>query len=332
MSEPDAAEHALREPHAVEDDWHRPWLGAALVGAVGVAFAIGVIDLPRESAALPDIARQAMEIALPKWGTTEVVSEIVYGSRGWDTFGETFLLLAAVIAVTTLGRAREPRGEYVGESSAGMEEQSEIDPKDGGDASESSARDAEEAEGSSEEPLADPDSVPLGEYAPERAEAMSVVVRVAARSAAVILAVAAVYLAAWGYTPGGGFPAGAAVAGVAILLYTALGRHAVQRVIRPSILEPVEIAGAIAIIVIGLLGLAFHDSMFANWATLAEQQTIRAGGNQQLYSGAELVEVATGLTIAIFTLLGMRHDWTPDEEDDGADGGGSDDGDGGDEA
>ncbi|HEY7172198.1 MAG TPA: hypothetical protein VH417_15205, partial [Vicinamibacterales bacterium] len=65
MSEPDAAEHALREPQAVEDDWHRPWLGAGLVAAVAAAFAIGVIDLPRETAALPAIARQAMEIALP---------------------------------------------------------------------------------------------------------------------------------------------------------------------------------------------------------------------------------------------------------------------------
>jgi multicomponent Na+:H+ antiporter subunit B len=321
MGEPAAVKHASGEPHAVQDDWHRPWLGAGLVAAVAAAFTIGVIDLPRESAALPAIARQAMEIALPKWGTTEVVSEIVYGSRGWDTFGETFLLLAAVIAVTTLGRPREPRAEYDGESSAGMQEQSEIDPKERDDASESEARGAEEAEGSSEEPLPDPDSVPLGEYAPEQAEAMSVVVRVAARSAAVILAVAAVYLAAWGYTPGGGFPAGAAVSGVAILLYTALGRHAVQWVIRPSVLEPIEIAGAIAIIVIGLLGLAFHQSLFANWATLAEQQTIRAGGNQQLYSAAELVEVATGLTIAIFTLLGMQHDWTPDEDDEDNDGG-----------
>jgi multicomponent Na+:H+ antiporter subunit B len=318
MSERAAAEHARNEPHAAEDDWHRPWLAVGLVGAVGAAFAIGLVALPRESAALPAVARHAMQIALPKWGTTEVVSEIVYGSRGFDTFGETFLLLAAVIAVTTLGRGREARGEYVGEASAGMQEQSRIDPHGGDeDGTESEARGAEESEGATDEPLPDPDSVPLGEFAPERAEAMTVVVRVAARTAAVILAVAAVYLAAWGYTPGGGFPAGAAVAGVAILLYTALGRHAVRTVVRPAVLEPVEIGGALGIIVIGLLGLAFRQSLFANWATLAEQQTIRAGGNEQLYSGAELIEVATGLTIAIFTLLGTRHDWTPDEEDEG---------------
>jgi multicomponent Na+:H+ antiporter subunit B len=56
--------------------------------------------------------------------------------------------------------------------------------------------------------------------------------------------------------------------------------------------------------------------LFANWLPLGPQQTIRAGGTLQLFSACELVEVATGITIAIFALLGMGHDWTPDEEDD----------------
>jgi multicomponent Na+:H+ antiporter subunit B len=145
---------------------------------------------------------------------------------------------------------------------------------------------------------------------------MSVVVRVAARPAAVLLAVAGVYLAAWGYTPGGGFPAGAALSGIAVLFYAALGHRAVSRVIRPSVLEPVEMVGAAAIVAVGLLGLLLQGSMFANWLPLAPQQTIRAGGTQQLYSAAELIEVATGLTIAIFALLGMGHSWTPDEDED----------------
>lgn len=318
MSEREAVEHAAKEPHAVDDGMRRPWLAGALIAALGVPFVIGVLGLPRETAMLPVIARHAMEIALPKWGTTEVVSEIVYGSRGFDTFGETFLLLAAVIAVVTLARPREPRGEYVGEASAGAEEQSEVDPSgDDESASESEARGAEDAE--NDDPAPDPGSIPLGASSPERAEAMTVVVRVSARTAAVILSVAGVYLAALGYTPGGGFPAGAALAGVAILLYTALGRNAVQKIVRPSVLEPVEIIGAAVVIAVGLLGLIRHGSLFANWLPLALQQTLRAGGNQQLYSGAELIEVATGLTIAIFSLLGLQHDWTPDEDDGGDD-------------
>lgn len=322
MDEPTAVEHAAREHHAVDDDWHRPGVAVLIVAALAVPLAIGLLDLPREAAALPAIARHAMEIALPKWGTTEVVSEIVYGSRGFDTFGETFLLFAAVVTVTTLSRPREPRGEYVGEASAGRQEQAEIDPQGGDSGEETEARGAEDEErGDDQAPpaLPDPDRIPLGRPAPERAEAMTVVVRVAARTAAVLLSVIAVYLAAWGYTPGGGFPAGAAVAGVGVLLYTALGRPAVQRVVRPDVLEPIEIAGALAVIAVGIGGLLSHDSLFANWLPLAPQQTLRAGGTQQVYSGAELIEVATGLMIAIFSLLGLGHDWTPDEDDDNHD-------------
>ena len=103
--------------------WHRPWLSVLLVpAALGVLIAAAT-GLPSADGPSTFIARHAMEIALPKWGTTEVVSEIVYGSRGWDTFGETFLLLAAVVSVVLLARGREHRSEYVGEASAGRHEQ-----------------------------------------------------------------------------------------------------------------------------------------------------------------------------------------------------------------
>jgi multicomponent Na+:H+ antiporter subunit B len=323
MSNPAADEHARSEPHVADDDWHRPWLGLCIVAVVAAAILIGFLDLPRERAWLPDIARHAMEIAQPNWGTPEAVNEVVYGSRGFDTFGETFLLLAAVISVVVLSRPREPRTEYVGESSAGQKEQREFDPPGHTDREEQQARQAEEREETAQdEPLPDADEVPLGGRAPERAEAMTVVVRIAARAAAVILAVAGVYLAAWGYTPGGGFPAGAALAGVAILVYTALGRRAVEKVVKQTILEPIEIAGALAIILIGVLGLAYHGSLFANWIHLAAYQQIRSGGTTQPYSGSELIEVATGLIIAIFALLGMEHDWAPDEDEDETDDGG----------
>jgi multicomponent Na+:H+ antiporter subunit B len=311
-----ATEHALQEPRT-DLDWHRPWVAVGVAGCAFAALVIGLLSLPRESAALSAIARHAMEIALPKWGQEEVVSEIVYGSRGWDTFGETFLLLAAVISVIVLSRSPEPRSEYVGESSAGRDEQSQFDPEGGsGDSSESEARRAERQEADEEgEAPADVDEDPLGTRAPERAVAMTVVVRVAARIAAPLLGVAAVFLATWGYTPGGGFPAGAAVAGVALLMYAALGHRSVRAAVKPDVLEPIELAGAAGIIAIGLFGLLFQGSAFANFLTLAQPGTIRAGGTNQLYSLAELIEVATGLIIAIFSLLGMRHDWAPDEDE-----------------
>jgi multicomponent Na+:H+ antiporter subunit B len=308
-------------------DWHRPWLAAGLALAVTGALLLAVTGLPRDTAPLPWAARHAMQIALPRWGTTEVVSEIVYGSRGWDTFGETFLLLAAVVAVGVLTRGREGRHEYVGEASAGRVERASADPHTAADAGETEARTAEDAEDDDHAAPAPEhaDDDPLGVPAPERAAAMTTVVRVAARLAAVILAVAAAYLVAWGYTPGGGFPAGAALTGVAILLYAALGHRAVRIIVRPDVLEPIEILGAAAIAVVGLVGLWRKDSFLDNWLPLAPQQTIRAGGTLQLFSGAELVEVATGLTIAVFALLGMRHEWSPDEDagaDSGSAGGG----------
>lgn len=298
-----------------DEGWHRPPLAVALVVAAAAAIVVGVVALPRETAALPDIARHAMRIALPRWGTTEGVNEIVYGSRGFDTFGETFLLLAAVIAVLVLSRAPEPRAEYVGESSAGRSEQASADRTPAPDQEEQVARQAESAEGEETRARDHSDYDPLAEPAPERSAGMTVVVRVAARTAAVPLAVAGVYQAAWGYTPGGGFPAGVVLTGVALLLYTALGHRAIGRGIRPNVIEPIELVGAIVIVAIGAIGLFVKGSFLRNWLPLAEQQTILAGGTGQAFSAAELIEVATGLTIAIFALLGMRHDWAPDEDE-----------------
>jgi multicomponent Na+:H+ antiporter subunit B len=299
-----------------EQAWHRPWLAIGVAIAVAVVLVAMATDISGDTSPLPAVARRAMHIALPLWGSTEPVSEIVYGSRGFDTFGETFLLFAAVVAVSLLSRSREARSEYVGESSAGMREQEQADPGEGTDSEEQEARQAErqeEEDDSEVEP--DTDVLPIGTRAPERADGMSVIVRVAVRAAALILAVAAIYVPSWGYTPGGGFPAGAALTGVVLLLYTALGRHAVKAVIRPSVLEPLEVLGALLIIAVGLVGLAVKGGFLANWLPLAEQQTIRAGGTLQVFSAAELIEVVTGLTIALFGLLSMRHEWSPDEEE-----------------
>lgn len=295
--------------------WHRPWLSGLLVGAFATVVGIGVTALPDAAKPLPDIARHAMAIALPRWGTTEVVSEVVYGSRAFDTFGETFLLLAAVVTVLVLSRGREPRSEFVGEASAGRVEQARADPDEGPDAQETEARAAEDQERDDAPAPESADSDALGAAAPERAVGMTVVVRVGARVAAVILAVAGVYLAASGYTPGGGFPAGVVLAGCIVLLYTALGHRAVRAAVRPSRLEIAELVGAAGIVVVGLVGMWLTGSFLDNWLPLAPQQTMRAGGTLQVLSAAELVEVATGITIAVFALLGMGHDWTPDEDE-----------------
>jgi multicomponent Na+:H+ antiporter subunit B len=126
--------------------------------------------------------------------------------------------------------------------------------------------------------------------------------------------VAAIYLCARGFSPGGGFPAGAALSGVGMLLYAALGYRAVAPVLRPQVLEPVEIVGAAVIVGLAVAGWFLRGSVMANWIPLAPVGTIASGGLLQAFSVMELVEVATGLSIAVFTMLAMRHDWTPDEQ------------------
>ncbi len=294
---------------------HRPGLGWALAAAVGALFAIGLVNLPREAAPLSAVAHQALTVAQPHWHTTEPVNEVVYGTRGFDTFGETFLLLAAVVSVVVLARRREPRYGYIGEEVEGSRERRGVAQGSRSDSGERAARAAEGGEQETYDAARPdtPDHEPLGVVRHETAHAMTVVTRNAAKTAAPILAVAGIYLCAWGYTPGGGFPAGAVLLGVVLLLYAGFGYPAISRAVRPGVVEVIELAGAVLIIAAEVLGLVFKGAVSENWLPLAPLQTIRAGGVAQVFSASELIEVGTGLIIAVFTILGMRHDWAGDD-------------------
>ena len=102
--------------------------------------------------------------------------------------------------------------------------------------------------------------------------------------------------------------------GVALLAYVSLGYRRVEPVLRPDVVEPLELAGALTIVAIGVAGLLLRGSFLANFLPLAPPETIRAGGTLQAFSVTEFVEVATGLVIAVFGLLGMREDWSPEED------------------
>jgi multicomponent Na+:H+ antiporter subunit B len=300
-----------------DEPCHRRGLGAVLVAGVGAALGVAVAGLPREDAPLPAVARYAMVVALPIWHTTEPVSEVVYGTRGFDTFGETFLLLAAIVGITTICRRKEPRRGFIGEELAGGREQSEIAGAAGSDDGGAEERQAEATElglggGGGKET---PDDEPVGATTRETAAAMTVVVRGAVRMVAPILAIAGLYLVAWGYSPGGGFPAGAVVLGVILFVYVAYGYHRVERVIRPDVIETLEVAGAVAIIAIELFGLFLKGSFSANFLPVGPVGTIRSGGILQAFSVSEFVEVGTGLVLAVFGLLGMGHDWSQHQAD-----------------
>jgi multicomponent Na+:H+ antiporter subunit B len=303
-----------RAEAAEHEPLHRRGIALLLVAGTAAALATAMVGIPREHAALPAVARYAMEVALPKWGLTEPVNEVVYGTRGFDTFGETFLLLAAVVSVMVITRSRERRRGYFGESLAGEREQRQTDPPDRADAGQRAAQAAERGEeGDGQGRPATPDATPLGTPGPERADAMSLVTRTAIRMALPVLAMAGCYLVAEGYSPGGGFPGGAVILGVLLLAYAGFGRRRVARMVRPGLLEGIEMGGAVAIIATEVLGLVLKGSFSANWLPLATPQTILSGGIAQLFSASELIEVGTGLGIAVFALIGMRHDWAPDE-------------------
>ncbi len=267
--------------------------------------------IPREHAPLPLIARYALEVAIPRWKLTEPVNEIVYGTRGFDTFGETFLLLAAVVSVMLITRPREPRKGYFGESAAGAREQRQDDPDAGSDAAEEEARSAERREqddqaSRGEEPAETPDATPLGTPAPETAEAMTVVVRTAIRVVLPILAVAGLYLVAWGYSPGGGFPGGAVILGVLLLVYAGYGRRKISKVIRPGAdRDHSNWPARRLIIMTEFLGLVLKGSFSANWLPLAPMRPRCPAASPSCSPASELIEVGTGLTIAVFALLGM---------------------------
>jgi multicomponent Na+:H+ antiporter subunit B len=102
--------------------------------------------------------------------------------------------------------------------------------------------------------------------------------------------------------------------GVVLLAYTAYGYRRIKRVVRPDLLEVAELVGAAAILVTLLLGLLLRGSFSANFLPLGQPMSILSGGIVQVFSPSELVEVATGLTLAIFGLLGMTRDWTEDRD------------------
>jgi len=317
VSAPAGPPHSTgRRPEATErEPVHRRWAALILVAATAVALGTAMVAIPREHAPLPAVARYALDVSLPKWGLTEPVNEVVYGTRGFDTFGETFLLLAAVMSVVVISRSKEPRRGYFGETLAGEREQRAADPPDRADAVERATRAAErheEDDDAGQDRPDTPDAVPLGTPAPETTRAMTVVVRTGIRVALPLLAVAGCYLVAEGYSPGGGFPGGAVLLGVLLLTYAGFGRRKVAAVVRPGLLEGIELAGAAAIVVTEVLGLVLKGSVSANWLPLAAPQTILSGGIAQLFSGSELIEVGTGLGIAVFALIGMGHDWSDD--------------------
>ena len=315
------------EPEAL----HRPAVAGLLALGMAVCLVVALVGLPREDAHLPAVARQALEVAVPRWHIAEPVNEVVYGTRGFDTFGETFLLLAAVVSVMTLTRRRESRHEGDSDQGrsgpGGASRRSSTLPRTrtrtGGAARASAA--SRRRRGSPS-----PTSSRIGADRTARGPIPTTSAWVRRRPSGPRRWAwsrgrpPAPRLRCWrsppctwpprDTRPGGGFPAGAVLLGVILMLWAGFGHERMGRAIQQGPLESLELAGAVAIVGIAVLGLVLKGSVSSNWLPLAgSPTTIFSGGVLQAFSGSELIEVATGLTLAVFSLLAMRHDWTPDE-------------------
>jgi multicomponent Na+:H+ antiporter subunit B len=313
MTDPDPP----RELHA-DEPRHRHVFGAVICLGLLAALVIAMVDLPDGSQPLTAIARRAMRESIPAFHLTEPVNAVVYGMRAMDTFGETFLLLAAVVSVVVVTRSPEARKGFFGEAKVGEEESATAgdDSASGRDSDEEEAREAEEQEeGEGDETPSTPDAEPVGEHAPERAHTMTVVARSAIRVVLPFLMTAGIYLVVQGYSPGGGFPAGVVLLGGVLLVYTAFGHPAVRLVVNDALMESVEVFAAVVIILDLVLALPLAGAVGAQWLPLLPLETVRSGGSAQVFSAAECVEVASGLVIAVFALLGMRHEWGRDPEE-----------------
>jgi multicomponent Na+:H+ antiporter subunit B len=103
---------------------------------------------------------------------------------------------------------------------------------------------------------------------------------------------------------------------VVLLAYVAYGYRAVRRVVRPALLETLELAGAGVIIAIEVLGLVLKGSVSANWLPIGQEKTFFGGGILPAFSASEFVEVATGVLIVVFSLVAMEREWTEEDRED----------------
>jgi multicomponent Na+:H+ antiporter subunit B len=294
-----------------------------------VALLIGFFGLPRGDEPIPVIARRAVTMAIPEWHTTEAVNAIVYGTRGFDTIGESFLLVAAVVSVVLVARKKKERPGGGAEEEMARRERDGLErgggfPEAGEHGATKEAKEAERAEEHGED---EDDHVARG-GGPDPNESMTVVTRIATHALLPVLAMAALVIVSWGYSPGGGFPAAVALCGVALLVYASRGLGALGPVGNPDVLEVVEVVASLGLICVGLGGFIGSGSVTQNFLPLGVTGTIQGGGELQAMSGIEVFEVAGGILLVLVSLLTMRHDWSGEDDGggDGGDGGGDDSG------
>jgi multicomponent Na+:H+ antiporter subunit B len=130
-----------------------------------------------------------------------------------------------------------------------------------------------------------------------RGPGLSPVVRTTARFLAPFILVYGIYLVAYGHmTPGGGFPGGVMIAGGFMMLVLALGRSEAEKALPRSAARVLKSVGALAFLVVALLGMRFGGVFFGNFI-----QKSHPGGRHELIDGGiiPVAEVAIAVMVAM---------------------------------
>ena len=151
---------------------------------------------------------------------------------------------------------------------------------------------------------------------------MTLIVKNTTRLVTGFIAVFAVYVALTGHLgPGGGFAGGVILAAAGVLIVLAFGKDFAEAMLTEPKCHIWEAAGAIAFILIALLGY-FAGSFFFNFVNVLSEESIVArlhrllsGGTIPISNLAILVKVGAGLAGAFLALSVFRSRVTHRETD-----------------
>jgi multicomponent Na+:H+ antiporter subunit B len=147
-------------------------------------------------------------------------------------------------------------------------------------------------------------------YTESRAE-MTVIVRTIIRTLLPIVLVFGVYLITYGHlTPGGGFQGGMALVGAVMSFYLAYGYEIVRRFPHEE-LDLVEHSGALAYLVLGLLGLFAGTFYLTNILKGGTPGSLFSGGIVFLLNLIVGIKVAAGTLLVLLILIGALQKGEP---------------------
>jgi len=148
---------------------------------------------------------------------------------------------------------------------------------------------------------------------------MTVIVKTVSSWVKVLIFLFGIYIILFGHlTPGGGFAGGVILASSYVLLMLAFGKSLVQKNLPTLIASKLDCLGAFLFAVIGVLGLVFGGTFFANFLYQkylpGQPFDLVSGGTIPLSNIAIGIKVGASLFLVIFALAAFRYDTAgPDE-------------------